>query len=97
MKWVEDTTGGCLLQVRVTPRSSRNRVDGLHDGALKIRLNAPPVEGKANEALLEFLAECLELPRRCIGLAAGTQSRRKQLAVTGLTAAELAARLGLPL
>lgn len=89
MKWVEDTTGGCYLQVRVTPRSSRNRVDGPREGALKIRLNAPPVEGKANEALIEFLAECLDLPRRAIILAAGEQSRTKRILVRGRTAADL--------
>lgn len=90
MKWVEDTTGGCILQVRVTPRSSRNRVDGPREGALKIRLNAPPVEGKANEALLEFLAESLDLPRRAFTLLAGEQSRSKRILVRGRTAAELA-------
>ncbi len=89
MKWVEDTTGGCILQVRVTPRSSRNRVDGPREGALKIRLNAPPVDGKANEALIEFLAECLDLPRRAISLAAGEQSRTKRILVRGRTAADL--------
>ncbi len=89
MKWVEDTTGGCILQVRVTPRSSRNRVDGPREGALKIRLNAPPVEGKANEALIEFLAESLDLPRRAFTLLAGEQSRTKRILVRGRTAADL--------
>jgi len=89
MKWVEDTTGGCILQVRVTPRSSRNRVDGPREGALKIRLNAPPVEGKANEALIDFLAESLDLPRRAFILLAGEQSRTKRILVRGRTAADL--------
>ncbi len=89
MKWVEDTTGGCYLQVRVTPRSSRNRVDGPRDDALKIRLNAPPVDGKANEALIEFLAECLDLPRRALELVAGGQSRTKRILVRGRSAADL--------
>jgi uncharacterized protein (TIGR00251 family) len=93
MKWVEDTTGGCILQVRVTPRSSRNQVDGPRDGALKIRLNAPPVEGKANEALIEFLADQLAMPRRNILLLAGEQSRNKRLLLRGCTATELARRL----
>ena len=89
MKWVEDTTGGCYLQVRVTPRSSRNRVDGPRDDALKIRLNAPPVDGKANEALIEFLAEYLDLPRRALELVAGGQSRTKRILVRGRSAADL--------
>lgn len=93
MKWAEDTTGGCILQVRVTPRSSRNRVDGPREGALKIRLNAPPVDGKANEALIEFLADSLDLPRRAITLLAGEQSRTKRILVRGRTAADLARAL----
>lgn len=93
MKWLEDTTAGCLLQVRVTPRSSRNRIDGLHDGALKVRLNAPPVEGKANEALIEFLSGCLDLPRRDLVLVSGGQSRTKRILVRGRTAADLAQKL----
>jgi len=93
MKWLEDTTAGCLLQVRVTPRSSRNRIDGLHDGALKVRLNAPPVEGKANEALIEFLSGCLDLPRRDLVLVSGGQSRTKRILVRGRTAADLARKL----
>ena len=94
MSYLVSTPDGVQLTIRVTPRSSRNRVDGPIGDALKIRLNAPPVEGKANEALLEFLAERLDLPRRAIALLAGTQGRLKRVLVRGVTAEQVAARLG---
>lgn len=94
MSWAEDTAGGCWVRVRVTPRSSRNQVDGPVGDALKVRLQAPPVEGKANAALVDFLAGQLEVPRRTITLDHGAQGRSKRLLVTGLSAAELRQRLG---
>ncbi len=69
--------GGCLLQVSVAPNARRTTVEGLHDGALRIRLAAPPVEGKANAALVAWLAVALGLPRRGVRLRHGQASRRK--------------------
>jgi uncharacterized protein (TIGR00251 family) len=68
---------GSLLQLAVQPGARRTGVDGLHDGALKLRLVAPPVEGKANEALVAWLADQLGLPRRAVRVARGATSRRK--------------------
>lgn len=95
MTWLTEAGSGVVLQVRVTPRSSRHRVDGVLGDALKIRLQAPPVEGKANEALVEFLAEQLDVPRRAVQLEAGAQSRTKRVRIAGLTGAEVQRRLGL--
>ena len=93
MAWLVVQHDGVTLSIRVTPRSSRNRVDGPVGDALKIRLNAPPVEGKANEALVEFLSETLGLPRRAIRLEAGAQARLKRVRVMGLDASTVEQRL----
>jgi uncharacterized protein (TIGR00251 family) len=71
----------------------KNGVTGVHAGSLKIALTAPPVDGKANEALIEFLAEALRLPRARIAIVAGLTSRAKTLRITGKSAAEVAAAL----
>ena len=73
-----DKAGDCLLDVVVTPNAPRTRADGLHDGALRVRLNAPPVDGKANDALQAWLADELGLARRSVTLLRGQTARRKQ-------------------
>jgi uncharacterized protein (TIGR00251 family) len=65
------------LQLAVSPNAKRTAADGLHDGCLRVRLNAPPVDGKANDALLAWLARELGLPRRAITLLRGESARRK--------------------
>lgn len=72
---------GCVLDVSVVPNAKRTAVDGFHDGALRVRLNAPPVDGKANQALVDWLADQLGCPKRSISLLRGQTSRRKQLAM----------------
>lgn len=69
---------GCVLDVSVVPNAKRSAVDGLHDGALRVRLAAPPVDGKANAALGAWLAAELGLPKRAVRLLRGAASRRKQ-------------------
>lgn len=93
MSWIREQSGGVTLTVRVTPRSSRNQVDGVVGEALKVRLNAPPVEGKANEALVEFLSDTLGIPRRAIQLEAGAQARIKRVRISGLDASAVEQRL----
>jgi uncharacterized protein (TIGR00251 family) len=73
--------GGVTLAVGVVPNAKRTAVDGWHDGALRIRLAAPPVEGKANARLIEWLADELGLPRRAVRLASGAASRRKRVEI----------------
>ena len=82
------------LPVRVQPRASRSEVVGWKDDALYVRLTAPPVEGAANAALVEFIAERLELKSRQVSLVSGEKSRDKLLVIEGVSRDELDARLG---
>jgi len=90
---VRATNDGTSFAVRVQPRAKRNAVVGEMSGAVKIALTAPPVEGKANEACIAFLADLLEVPRSSITIAAGETSRNKIIRVSGLKAAEVDQRL----
>ena len=72
---------GVLLQLSVMPNAKRTEVDGLHDGALRVRLAAPPIDGRANEALVAWLAKALGVPRRDVELLRGESGRRKQVAI----------------
>jgi len=69
------------LAVSVSPNAKRTAADGLHDGALRVRLAAPPVDGKANDTLVIWLAAQLGLPRRAVSLVRGPTARRKSLAI----------------
>jgi uncharacterized protein (TIGR00251 family) len=92
-----DVPDGCTLSVRVHPGVRKNAVTGVHADSLKIALRAPPVDGKANQMLIAFLAEALRLPRARIALVAGVSSRNKTLRITGKSAAEVAATLFAPI
>jgi uncharacterized protein (TIGR00251 family) len=81
--------GTVVFAVRVQPRARKNEVVGTIENALKIRLRAPAVEGRANEALCEFLAELLKRPKSAVRLLAGERSRIKRVEVFGVTAAEI--------
>lgn len=83
--------GAVTFAVRVQPRASKNEVAGLMDGALKIRLQAPAVEDRANLALCEFLAELLKRPKAAVRILAGERSRTKRVEILGVTAAEVEA------
>lgn len=72
---------GCQLDVSVVPNAKRNAVDGLHDGALRVRLAAPPVDGKANQQVCDWLAKELGLPKRAVRELRGPASRRKGLEI----------------
>jgi uncharacterized protein (TIGR00251 family) len=91
--FARDLPDGCTLSVRVHPGAKRDAVTGLHAGAVKIALSSPPVDGKANDALIAFVAESLRLPRSKVALIAGASSRTKTLRVTGKSAAEVQAAL----
>jgi len=92
--YLSDAPGGCSLTVRVVPRAGRSQIAGERGQALLVRLAAPPVEGAANEALVAFLADALDVPRRAVAILSGERSRDKRLRVEGMTAAVAAARLG---
>lgn len=92
--WIvaKDATG-VTIAVRVIPRARRSQVEGVLGDSLKVRVAAPPVEGTANEALLSFLAETLQVRRRQITLLAGERGRHKLVRIEGMDAATVAARL----
>jgi uncharacterized protein (TIGR00251 family) len=81
--------GTVTFAVRVQPRASKNEVSGVVEGALRIRLQAPAVEDRANEALCEFLAELLKRPKSAVRILSGERSRSKRVEVFGVTAAEV--------
>jgi uncharacterized protein len=83
------------LAVAVVTRASRDGVAGCEGGIVRIRLTAPPVEDRANEALVRFLAERLDVSRAAVTLAAGGRSRRKIVRIRGLSRNEVIRRLGL--
>lgn len=92
---VHDTPAGAAFTVKVQPRARRNAITGELDGALKLALTAPPVEGRANEACVEFLANLLRVPRSSVTIASGQNSRRKVIRVTGASAEEVRKRLAI--
>jgi uncharacterized protein (TIGR00251 family) len=93
MNLIRHTPLGVTFVVKVHPRARRNAITGTVADALKVALTAPPLEGRANQALIEFLAEFLNVPRSSVKIAAGQNSRRKVVVVAGLSAEEAARRL----
>jgi len=83
--------GTVVFPVRVQPRSSKNEIVGVMDGALKIRLQAPAVENRANQELCAFLAELLKRPKSAVRILSGERSRNKRLEIQGVTAAQVEA------
>ena len=86
---VVETEGGCIVSLKVIPRSSKNQIVGEEQGSLKIKLRAPPVEGAANEALLKFLAKIFKIPKNSLSLMSGHQSKHKKVKIQGLKALEV--------
>ena len=85
---------GVACLVRVTPRAGRTEIAGVRDDALQVRLAAAPVDGAANAALVELLAEVLDVPKRDVTILSGHRGRVKRVAIAGLTASDAAARIG---
>ena len=86
-------SASCTLPIKAVPNAPRSAVAGWLGEALKVKVQAPPVEGRANEALCDFLAEQLGLPRRAVTVLRGDTSRLKLVRIEGLTEAEAKARL----
>jgi uncharacterized protein (TIGR00251 family) len=82
---VNERAGSIRFDVRVQPRASRDRIDGVHGGALRVRVTAPPVEGAANEALIRLLAEFLRVNRADVRVISGLSSRNKIVQVDGVS------------
>lgn len=96
MTFLETHPDGTLMRVRVVPRAAREEVGEILGDALKIRLTAPPVEGKANRALLKFIARTLGVPGSRITLLSGKTGRTKRLLIQGVSRAWMADKLGFP-
>ena len=88
-------SGTVQMRVRVQPRASRNEISGVIDGALKVRLQAPALEDRANEALVEFLAELLKRPKAAVRILSGHHSRNKRVEIQGVTEQQILALLTL--
>jgi len=92
---IGERDGGVTFAVRVVPRASRNAIEREHGGALKIRLTAPPVDDRANDALRRLLAERLNVPVAAVRIVMGETRRTKRVSVAGVTRAQAIKVLGL--
>ena len=79
--WLKVHPKGCTLSLYIQPGASRSEISGLHGDRLKVKIKAPPVDGEANEALIEFIAETLKIPKRSVHLIQGETSRQKTVLV----------------
>ena len=93
LPWLRVAGDDVVLSLHIQPGAKRTEVAGVHGEALKIRLNAPPVDGKANDALIAFLADRLGVPKARVVLEAGQTSRSKRVRVVGVAAEAVVATL----
>jgi hypothetical protein len=87
------SVASCTLELKTIPNAPRDEIVGWLGAALKVKVHAPALEGRANDALLEFLADKFDLPRRAVTLVRGDKSRHKVVRLEGLTLAEVQSRL----
>ena len=92
---VRDTSAGATFAVKVHPRAKKNAITGELGEALKLSLTAPPVDGRANEACIEFFANLLDVPRSSVTIASGETGRNKVMRVTGISAGAVRRRIGM--
>lgn len=90
---IAKTADGCLVTVKVTPRASRTECLGAEENWVRVRLQAPPVDNKANEALVEFFADLFSISKHAVTLVAGATSRVKRVALVGITPEQAAGKL----
>jgi uncharacterized protein len=93
---IKESNQGVTFAVKVHPRAKKNAITGELGDALKLSLTTPPIEGRANEACIEFLAKLLKVPRSSVTIASGQSSRNKVIRVMGLSAEEVRRRLHEP-
>lgn len=96
MEVIQPTDSGVLVRVRVQPRASVERLEGMRDQQLRLRVTAPPVDGAANTACIALLAKIFGVRRSQVRLQTGEKSRDKVFHIAGVTATEVAAVLGIP-
>lgn len=85
--WMQETSDGVILTIKAAPRSNTSEIAGVESEWVKVRLKAPPVDGKANEALVKLFAEVFSVPRGAVSLLTGSTGRLKRVKITGITAA----------
>ena len=90
---VQENAKGIVFAVKVQPRARKNAITGVVGDMLKLALAAPPVDGRANQAAIEFLAELFEIPRASVTIASGETSRNKRVRIAGLSKLAVEARL----
>ena len=95
MFYCREHESGTIFKVHLTPRASRDAVGDLHDDAVKVFIKSPPVDNRANQALVKFLAKKLGVKTRDLEIVAGRTSRSKTLTVAGLKPGDVTSRLGL--
>ncbi len=92
---LQDTDGGAVFKVKVVPGSSRTEICGILDGMVKIKVTSPAEKGKANQALINFLAQLLDVRKNQLSIISGQTSRIKQIRVLSMSAETLLKKLGL--
>lgn len=93
MSWLQETSDGCILTVKATPRASRSEIVGPDPEWVRVRLQAPPADGQANAALVELLAREFGLAKQAVTLLSGGASRLKRVRLRGVSAARVQTRL----
>jgi len=91
---LQESGAGVSFAIKVHPRAKKNAITGELGDALKVSLTTPPVEGRANEACIEFFAKLLKVPRSSVTIASGQTSRNKVIRIAGVTAQQVRERLG---
>lgn len=90
----EEKNNHCVIKIRLSPRSSINEIIGIENNFIKIKVTSPPIDGKANKALIQLLAKRFKIPKRDIEIKAGVNSRYKTVSVKGLAEQEILKHLG---
>nr|BFD58295.1 DUF167 family protein YggU [Bdellovibrio sp. CKG001]BFD61725.1 DUF167 family protein YggU [Bdellovibrio sp. HM001]BFD65537.1 DUF167 family protein YggU [Bdellovibrio sp. HAGR004] len=93
---IETTKGGVRLHLFIQPKASKNEVVGPHNGELKIKITAPPVDGRANECLIEFMSDLFDIPKRDVLLVKGETGRHKVVELSGLSEQTVRGILNIP-
>lgn len=91
MIFIKETTDGVVFNIKVLPRSSRCEIAGIQDDALKIKITAPPVDGKANNECIRFLSDRLGIKKSRITIISGQTSKNKRIAISGVTKRDMEA------
>lgn len=89
MLTISDKEGSAVFSIRVKPGGKKNEIIGVHDGALKLSVTAPPIEGKANRAVTKFISKLLGVSPSRVGIVSGESSRTKRVKIEGLSAQEV--------